>query len=395
MERYDVAVIGAGPSGCMAAKYSAKRGATTLLLEEHKSIGYPVQCAGLLGLKALEEAEVGLGSFAVMPMRGAKVFSPKGANFSFQAKEERAWVVERRLFDRALAVEATLAGARLRLGSPVTAIRLSGKDNILTVGGAEVKDIRASVVISAEGVKATLARARGIPRPSKILSGAQVTAPFHVEDPLKVELHLGAAPGLFAWVIPTGQKEARIGLCAKETGCLYLRAFLKSKIISRRLLGSPLDLVVGGLPLGPPPSTVADGMIAVGDVVGQVKPTSGGGVYPGLVCAKIAGIVAAASAQERDCSKERLSEYEWRWRARLGRELEVGMKLNEILCSMTAYDLEEMVSYLASRPELLEIVEEHGDVDRPSRLLARMLPKMGLWGLKLGAALTWKWGKGL
>ncbi len=72
---------------------------------------------------------------------------------------------------------------------------------------------------------------------------------------------------------------------------------------------------VGGLPLGPPAATVVDGLVAVGDAAGQVKPTSGGGIYPGLVAAKIAGGVAAAAALEGDGSVERLGEYDRIWRA--------------------------------------------------------------------------------
>ena len=46
-DRFDVAVIGAGPAGSMAAKYAAKSGGRTLLLEEHPAVGWPVECAGL------------------------------------------------------------------------------------------------------------------------------------------------------------------------------------------------------------------------------------------------------------------------------------------------------------------------------------------------------------
>ena len=55
---YDVVVVGAGPAGCLAAKYAAKNGAKTLIIEEHASIGSPVQCAGLLSTRAIRECEV-------------------------------------------------------------------------------------------------------------------------------------------------------------------------------------------------------------------------------------------------------------------------------------------------------------------------------------------------
>jgi flavin-dependent dehydrogenase len=239
------------------------------------------------------------------------------------------------------------------------------------------------VVISAEGARARLARLAGIAPPRKILSGAQVEAAFQVEDQELVEVHLGASPGFFAWVVPIEKDQARIGLCSEENACHYLRAFLRRKEIRERLQGSSTALVAGGLPLGPPRRTVSHGIMAVGDAAAQVKPSSGGGIYPGLVCAKIAGGVAAAAAQEGDCSTGRLSDYDRQWRAALGRELLLGMRVYNLIHRARAEQLDELVGLLARKKVLKRAIEEHGDIDRPSLLLGRMIPHIGLDGLKL------------
>ena len=98
-----MAVIGAGPAGSMAAKYAAKAGARTILLEEHAAIGWPVECAGLLGAGAMAESELAGGSFILGGMSGATIFSPGGSRLDFKARSCKAWVVDRRLFDRAMA----------------------------------------------------------------------------------------------------------------------------------------------------------------------------------------------------------------------------------------------------------------------------------------------------
>lgn len=383
MDHYDVAVIGAGPAGSMAAKYSALNGASTLLLEEHASIGWPVECAGLLGNKAIQESELCPGTFMIRGLKGADVYTP-GSRASFKAGSYKAWVVDRKLFDRALAAEAARSGADLRLSSPVRSICRKDGCSMLEIGPG-VERIAARVVISAEGVRSRIARLSGINPPGKILSGAQVEAPFQVADPEKVEVHLGAktAPGLFAWVIPVRDDVARIGLCVEGIACSYLKAFLKTDIIAGRIMGSPVDMNVGGLPLVPPESAVADGLIAVGDAAGQVKPTSGGGIYPGMVCAKIAGRVAACAAQEGDCSAGRLREYDREWRSLVGRELDTGWKLNRLLCHMSDEEKDEVVGYMGRKQSLLRAIEEHGDIDRPSILAAKMLPHIGLDGIKL------------
>ena len=106
MERYDVAVIGAGPAGSMAAKKAVEAGAEVVIFEEHPRAGWPVQCAGLLGVRAMEEAELAVGHRAIRPVRGAKVVSPGGVQLTFRAPETKAWVVDRRIFDRALLAAA-------------------------------------------------------------------------------------------------------------------------------------------------------------------------------------------------------------------------------------------------------------------------------------------------
>jgi digeranylgeranylglycerophospholipid reductase len=389
MNHYDVAVIGAGPAGSMAAKYAAKAGASVVLLEEHNSIGWPVECAGLLGNQAMEESELYMGKFVIRGLKGAKACS-QNACVSFKARSHKAWVVDRKLFDRALAVDAVRRGVELRLSSYVRGIQKENGISTLAIYSGD--SISADVVISAEGVKAKIARQAGIGPVQTILSGAQVEAPFSIDDPEKVELYFGHFTGLFAWVIPTLDETARIGLCAKDNGCAHLKAFLQKDFIRKRLLGSPAALVVGGLPLGPPASAVADGFMAIGDAAGQVKPTSGGGIYTGLVCAKVAGGVAAAASLEGDCSAKRLGEYDKRWKAKLGRELEIGMRVNNLQNRMSEKEMDEAFSFLARKPELLKVIEDHGDIDRPSILLARMLPHIGLDGLRLARLIKYALG---
>ncbi len=386
MERCDVAVIGAGPAGSMAAKKAAEGGAAVVIFEEHPRAGWPVQCAGLLGVKAMDESELPLAKFAIRPVRGATIFSPGGYQITFKSSDVKAWVVDRRLFDRALLAEAARSGVEVMMASPVTSLAREGGRSILDVGrGSDRRKIEAKVVISAEGVGARIARSAGIGPPREILSSAQVEIPFEVEDPERVEVFLGekVAPGFFAWAIPAQEGVARVGLSCRENACEHLKSLLHSPPIRKRLKGGPLHLVVGGLPLGPPTSTVADGLIAVGDAAGQLKPTSGGGIYPGLVSAKIAGEVAAAASREGDASADRLSEYERMWRAALESEIRLGMIVHRIRAGMTDSELDDIVRRLADREDLIRIIEMEGDIDRPSRAIRRIAPRMGLAGVRM------------
>ncbi len=60
---YDAIITGAGPAGILAATKIAEEGHNVLLLEEHKKIGEPDHCAGLL-------SSSGLGSLNLKPPKG-------------------------------------------------------------------------------------------------------------------------------------------------------------------------------------------------------------------------------------------------------------------------------------------------------------------------------------
>jgi flavin-dependent dehydrogenase len=121
--------------------------------------------------------------------KGASVYSPGGSRLDFKAASCRAWAVDRRLFDRALALEALREVAELRLCSPVRRIKREGESSFGSSEGSA--EIEALVVVSAEGVRARLARQVGVP-PQKVLPGAQEA--LSGDDP-GVEVHL-RGPGL-------------------------------------------------------------------------------------------------------------------------------------------------------------------------------------------------------
>jgi digeranylgeranylglycerophospholipid reductase len=217
-------------------------------------------------------------------------------------------------------------------------------------------------------------RAAGLPRCEKFLSGVQFEAPYAASDPGFVEIFIGNnfAPGFFAWAVPFGDM-ARIGL-AKNPDSLpaqhYLEKLLEHPVVASRYRGSRTEHVVGGIPLGPPDRTVKDNVMLLGDAAGQVKPTSGGGVYMGAVCAKIAGEVAARAARK----EARLEEYEKRWRSAVGRELAIGMRIHKSLGKLSDKNLNEFIAFL-NRPEIMDCITEYGDMDHPSVLLQKLISR--------------------
>ncbi len=376
---YDVIVVGGGPTGSTAARYAAAKGARVLLLEEHASIGSPVQCTGLLSVRALSQCDVRPDEgFVLNSVRGAHVHAPGGTCVPIDGGRTKAYVVSRKMFDRRLAAMAVDQGVDLMLKAKVVELETGPVRQTVTVIHNGVRQtITAKVVIGADGVRSTIARMAGLGRVQQVLSGVQVEAPYASDDNDFVELFMGScAPGLFSWTVPISDSISRIGLAVEpgneQSAFDYLRALIRDHQRSGRCDPGFLDHVVGGIPLGPLARTYTKGVLIVGDAAGQVKPTSGGGVYPGALCAKIAGEVAATAALEGDVSAPRLCEYDTRWRSLIGRELGIGMRIHNFMVRCDDSELDDLMDSL-NNPAILDLITEYGDMDHPSILIKKML----------------------
>ena len=132
------------------------------------------------------------------------------------------------------------------------------------------------------------------------------------------------------------------------------------------------------IPIGPARRTVADGFLIVGDAAGQAKPTSGGGIYTGMLCGKIAGEVAARCALMGRTRARSLKEYEKLWRAKLARELSLGMRAHHILTQLDDAAIAAGLKLLAL-PQLRKLIERFGDIDYPSKIARELVKRPRLW----------------
>lgn len=383
---YDVVVVGAGPAGSMAAKYAAKAGARTLLVEEHGQIGSPVSCTGLISRKALEECELPEGHYVNRKIKGAYVYAPDCRSILLDGGRTMAYVVERKIVDREMARLAVAAGAAISINTHAERFkRIPGGVSLDLAGPEGPATVTAKVLIGADGVKSKIARAAGLGGLPHICSGIQVEADYEPRDPDYLEMFAGRdyAPGYFAWAVPTAGDCCRVGLIADENAHVHLDRLLTTHPVVSKKARSAVDLVMGGIPVGTLKHTSTDNVLVVGDAAGHIKPISYGGLYVGARCAKIAGTVAAQAALDDDPSARRLADYDRRWRADVGRELSFGMRFRRLYGKMTDADMNEAVKLLDD-PEILDAMTRYGDIDRPSALAVELLKiskNKGIWRL--------------
>ena len=395
---YEVVVVGGGPAGCMAAKYAAKAGASTLIVEDDAEIGKPVQCAGLISTRALEESELrNRNPFVNCTIKGAVVYSPSN-DLTLESPTQRAFAIRRNVFDQELAKAAQDAGADLILKSRVKQVRQGAGERELTLTTATdngTQEIRAKVVIGADGVKSTVAQSAGLTVAQRNLTCVQIEGEYVTEEGF-AEIFVGktVAPGFFAWAIPLGtENRARIGLCIDNrysphsNPLVFLKRILaQHPVIARKYNGAEFCRTAGKIPIpvtaglrGPRHKTVKvdkqTGILLVGDAAAQIKPITGGGVYYGMKCGKIAGDLAAHACLNGDMTV--LNDYDRKWHKELGKEIAVGLKVHRLRCVLSDEDLDTIVRTL-SQSELLQRIQREGDMDYPSVLFRELLANPSL-----------------
>jgi geranylgeranyl reductase family protein len=379
MEHYDVIVVGAGPVGGFVAGAIARKGYTVTLLEEHREIGRPVQCAGLVSPRVFKV--LGSTPGIINEVRGAVVHSPSGRILTFDGKKPKANVIDRTVFDSHIIHGAVDSGCRLRLGSKVMDVGYHEKGVIIkSKETGHIKEMTTRLVIGSDGCGSVVARGFGFPQPKGILTGFGAEfAGDYTSDRGFVEIFIGnsVAPGFFAWIIPT-DSGARLGLCVSrgEHGPrYYFDSLLKNDAVKERLKSLELERYIAGvIPMGPMKSICSDRVMLAGDSAAQVKPLSGGGIYLGLLCGSHCADIAAAALENDDLSVKVLREYERRVKNDVGKELKKAFALRRIYTSLSDKHLEEGFDIL-SNEKIQSFIAKSGDIDYPAGLTKAVLQK--------------------
>ncbi|TSA20466.1 NAD(P)/FAD-dependent oxidoreductase [bacterium] len=357
-DQYDVIVVGAGPAGSTAARFAAAGGASVLLLEKDRDVGYPVRCAEAVSHEGVAQFIEPDPRWIASTVSKFRIVVPNG-NSIVPRLDGIGYVLERRIFDYELAKLAAKEGAEvitkayaydlIKEDGDVTGVRVLIKDQKV--------DLRAKVVIGADGVESRVGKWAGIDTTCHIHdmeSCAQVTLSGVAVDEGILDFYFGdqIAPGGYLWVFPKGKDSANVGIgisveCAKEKAAVrWLDEFVQKKFPNAAML----TRIAGGVPCAKTCDEIVKGnVLLVGDAAHQVNPTSGGGIISGMIGGMIAGQVAGEAISKKD--RNHLSEYGKRWHKRLGWRHEVFYRIREAITSFSDETLNNLCDSAVKLPE--------------------------------------------
>ncbi len=387
---YDVLVIGGGPCGLITAREAAKEGLKVLVLEEHKVIGKPMHCAGVISPRCLRELGIRVtGHMILNEIKGAKLYFPGGNEVEVSRGQVEAIVVDREVFDRELAREAEDAGAEIITSCKAEKISpMEDVAKVLVRCGREEIIIRCKTLVIAEGLVRTLTREL-TPIKAKPLTGLQEDYELHEihieKDYVKVYFDKRISDRLFGWIIPLGEDRVRVGTASGRAHIGY-RELLSRKEVENMIRGARRIRRMGGIVNvdGPLNTFVLRPNVAlVGDAAGQNKPVTGGGVYYGGVGGMLLGRAIVRAVEEGGLRQF----YEGAWRMRFGRDIMVASLFRRFFDSLTNRDLEVLGKVVQ---EVSEEIVRNGDFDFHARLLMKGGIKVLLRALRRGEGNIYK-----
>ena len=353
----EILVIGAGPAGSSTAKHAALNGAEVILMDKKSEIGAPKRCAEGVSKEGLSKLGIEPNSrWVTKKLSGVRLISPNGTDVWMKEDQvklpEAGYILERKVFDKFMAMEAARAGATIMIKTLARGMRKDNNGYIVSCESmGEDLEIKAKIVVGADGPESRVGRWGGLKtaaKPKNMESGIQFEmVGVEMDDPDCIEFYFGSvAPGGYAWIFPKGDDIANVGLgiistYTDKTAYEHLLEFVKNCPATKN--AQPVELNIGGDPVGGMiKNLVKDHIMIVGDAGGHVNPLTGGGIITALEAGMYAGEVAAAAVKDEDYSEKRLMEYQEKCKNEIGNSFDKYLKTKDYMLSLSDSDLDSI-----------------------------------------------------
>ncbi|TFG14374.1 MAG: NAD(P)/FAD-dependent oxidoreductase [Promethearchaeota archaeon] len=367
-EEFDVCIVGASIAGNYLSYLLSKTDLNVVVVEEHRDIGLPLQCAGIISQKISNLINLP-NNIVKHRVQIAKLVSPSG-KFIELSGNEHPYVIDRTALDKHF---YTLAQSNPKvsfyLGEKVKSIRILKEDFPPSVLISTTKRmIICKMLIGCDGPTSFVGSFLNVN--NKLLYATQIRVNAQFNENKAVLVFNPRWKELFGWIVPEGDKTYRIGIASSDQIKDRFDVFLRMLNINSR---NKIDQQGGLIPYGMMNKCAFNNIILLGDAAGQVKATTGGGIIMLITAAKIASECIQKAFKNNDFSKHFLKEhYEIPCKALIGEQLKIHFLIRKILESLDAEEFDYFFDIIKIN-HIENLISVYGDMDFPRDLAMKML----------------------
>jgi len=365
---FDVCVVGASIAGNYLTYLLSKSNLRIAVIEDHKEIGLPFQCAGIISQKLSKLIELPK-EIVLNRVNTAKIVSPS-SNFIKLSGNEHPYVVDRIKLDR-------LFYNKVKDNPNVTyclAERYKSFEYRIEDGKKYVlietskRKIIAKMLIGCDGPLSLVGKQLNVKNDVIFASQIRVNANFYDHE---AAMYFNPEwKQLFGWIVPEGNHIYRIGIASAKNVNKCFQRFLNELNVD---IKDRIDQQGGIIPYGVMNKLAFDNVLLLGDAAGQVKATTGGGIVMLLTAAKYASNCIHRCFEDDNFSRRIIQKYyEKPCSQTIGRELKLHFIIRLILENFNSSDF--VIFFKIIKENKIEhLITFYGDMDFPKALVFKLL----------------------
>ena len=369
IEKFDLAIIGAGLGGNYLSYLLSKTTLKIAIIEEHKEIGLPFQCAGIVSQKLSKLINLPK-NIILNRVKVAKIVAPSG-KFIKLSGNEQPFIIDRVALDRFFYDNVKdNDNITYFLGEKFKSFKyIVDNQQKFVLMKTSKRKLRAKILIGCDGPLSLVARSFGIK--NKLLYGTQIRVKSSFNQNEAVMFFDPRWKELFGWIVPEGSNNIyRIGLASSKNININFKNFLNKLCINSV---QKIDQQGGLIPSGVMNKLAFDNVLLLGDAAGQVKATTGGGIIMLLIAAKYASYCVQKCFDLDDYSKKSIKKYyEKPCLSSIGKQIRLHYLIRLIFEKFSNYDFETFFQIVKSS-KIEEIISLYGDMDFPRSITVKLL----------------------
>jgi geranylgeranyl reductase family protein len=325
---YDVVIVGAGPAGSTVARFCARKGLRTLIVEKDRFPRYKA-CGGCLSPRVLRELDFDIGDIIQGTVYEARFTFQLEDPFSIACQDPMGYLVMRESFDHLLCRKAQEEGADLHEERRVVGFQQDGEGVDVSIEGGE--SVRCRYLVGADGARSIVSQSLrgGMMKKASIAFVGEGRLPHGIQGKWSfVHLDFGGIPRGYGWIFPKGN------LVSIGVGTLFPSKGMRLKSRFERFVAA-VDYIRGvemeHACFYPLPTFSLDGLprsrgrvALVGDAANLMDPMTGEGIYYALRSGHMAGEAVVRAVEE---DQKGINGYQEGLKRTLFAELTMALKL--------------------------------------------------------------------